>query len=67
MTKKLRTIALEELEHFQLDDSDRLHWKDRRVYLDRQISLSGFERVVAVIIAGSALVSALASAWQAMT
>lgn len=40
MKKKLRSISIDEMEHMQLDENNRLYWKGRPVVTEERVTFS---------------------------
>ncbi|TPJ75820.1 hypothetical protein FJ422_30855 [Mesorhizobium sp. B2-6-3] len=54
-----RTIGMDELNGFQIDDDGRLYWRGKSVLLERRITLRGFELLLATVAAIGAALSGL--------
>lgn len=52
-----RTITLEQLDGFQVDDDGRLYWQDKAVVLEQKLTLNTYERVIAFVAAIGALLA----------
>ena len=53
----LRTIAIDELDGFQLDESNRLYWRGETVVLERKLKLERYQIVLATLATVGALAS----------
>jgi hypothetical protein len=53
----LRTIAIDELNGFQLDDSNQLYWRGQTVVLEQKLKLERYQIVLATIGAVGALLA----------
>jgi hypothetical protein len=54
-----RTIGIDELDKFQIDDNGQLYWGEHAVQLERRITLKGWELVIAACAAFGALLAGL--------
>ena len=64
--QNVRAISLKGLTLFGLDEEHRLYWDGNRVEVRNRLSLTLWQRVGAVIIAGSTFVGALAAVASAI-
>ncbi len=55
----MRTISIDELDGFQIDDNGRLYWRGKGVVLEQRITLRGIELGLAVVAAIGALLSGI--------
>lgn len=55
----LRTISLDELNNFQLDEDGRLFWKGETVILEKKLSLETYQVVLLALGTIGALLSGL--------
>jgi len=55
----LRTIGLDELDNFKLDDSGRLYWKGEAVILEKKVSLQAYQVVLLTLGTIGALLSGI--------
>ncbi|MGR9055503.1 hypothetical protein ACU8NH_06245 [Rhizobium leguminosarum] len=53
----LRTISIDEMDGFQLDDVNRLYWRGETVLLERRLKLETYQ----IILATLATIGALAA------
>ena len=54
-----RTISIDELDKFQIDENGQLFWGERAVLLERRITLKGWELFIAASAAIGALLGGL--------
>ncbi|MGO4350949.1 hypothetical protein AB4Z25_03315 [Rhizobium sp. RAF36] len=55
----LRTIALDELDGFQLDEANRLYWRGETVVLERRLKLETYQIVLATLATVGAVASGI--------
>lgn len=55
----LRTISLNELDNFKMDENGDLHWKDGKVYVYKRFKLQGIELGLAAVGALGALLAGI--------
>lgn len=53
----LRTISIDEMDGFQLDDTNRLYWRGQTVVLEQKLKLELYQIVLATIGAVGALLA----------
>jgi hypothetical protein len=54
-----RTISIDEMDGFEIDDDGRLYWRGKGVVLEQRITLKGFELVLASAAALGALLAGI--------
>ena len=60
-----RTISQHELDNFKIDENDNsLYWNDKRVKLERRLTLSGFQKLAALAIATATLSMGATDLWR---
>lgn len=52
-----RTISIDELDGFELDENNRLYWKGTAVLLERRLSLDWYQTTLATLAAAGALLA----------
>lgn len=52
-----RTISLEELDQFEVNDAGQLFWKGKAVVLERRLTLKGWELFIASLAATGAILA----------
>lgn len=57
MTKEVRTITIDELDHLGLDDEGNLYWKNQPVRIERKFKFSWWQGFLAFIAAVGAFLS----------
>ncbi|MEI5679554.1 MULTISPECIES: hypothetical protein [unclassified Mesorhizobium] len=55
----LRTIGLDELNNFQLDEKGRLYWKGETVILEKKVSLETYQIVLLTLGTVGALLAGI--------
>lgn len=55
----LRTIGMDELDNFKIDDDGNLHWKDGKVFIQKRVSLRRYEFILATLAAAGALLAGI--------
>lgn len=55
----MRTISIDELDGFQIDDKGRLYWRGKGVVLEQRITLRGIELGLALVAAIGALLAGI--------
>ncbi|TLX12131.1 hypothetical protein [Rhizobium sp. MHM7A] len=50
----LRSIGIDELDHFQFDEHGRLHWKGEPVLLEKRVRLETYQIVLATLASAGA-------------
>lgn len=55
----LRTISIDELDHFKLDEHGRLYWKGEAVILEKRLRLETYQIVLATLATAGAVLSGI--------
>ncbi|MDX0512752.1 hypothetical protein [Sinorhizobium medicae] len=55
----LRTISIDELDHFKLDENGRLYWKGEAVILEKRLRLETYQIVLATLATAGAVLSGI--------
>ena len=55
----LRTISIDEIDHFNLDENGRLYWKGEAVILEKRLRLETYQIVLATLATGGAVLSGI--------
>lgn len=63
-SKNIRSISVDELGIFGLDENGVFYWDGEPVELKRTIELRTYERVIATIVAIAAVISVSVGAWE---
>lgn len=53
----LRTIGMDELDNFKIDDDGKLYWKGEAVILEKKVSLQGYQVLLLTLGTIGALLS----------
>lgn len=53
----LRPISIDAMDNFQLDDDDRLYWKEKAVILEKRVRLENYQIALASLATAGAVLS----------
>ena len=54
-----RTLSIDGMDGFEIDDDDRLYWKGRAVRFEQRVSLQAYQIVLATMAAVGAVLAGL--------